>query len=795
MSKTINLEQNGRIFPLWVMENFKKFIIPEIKRKEGEDPCNEVIGTELTKYQEFISEFLNYQSPFKDILVYHGLGTGKTRTAINMYNSLFNFTPKWNVFLLIPASLRDDPWLKDINQYLQKEDFDKRFANIIFIHYDSPFADKDFLEKVKSADASRQSIFIIEEAHKFINNVYNNISTQRGKRAQIIYDYIQQEQRDNNNTRVVLLTATPGVNNPYEWALIFNLLRPGTFPTSEAIFEQIYISSSNFASINENTKNMFQRRILGLVSYYLGATPDKFATKSVNYINVPMEPYFQEIYEYFERIEEEKEKIARRMGTVRGASDMSTYSAYTRQASNFVFPNINDKINGEKRPRPGQFKIKDSDAQIIDEGKNKEKKQELLKNNEQALEYKKALKVFINSTIDYFKEKLRKDKEQNKSIRNDFKIFLEKYDGNFDQFYRIEKEKTSNLFKALYECSPKMIRIIFTMNTTKGPVMVYSNYVEMEGLQMLKIYLNFFGYIDINDDKDFSLDKPSPKDNYRFMEYHGSIDKNVRRKNKEIYNMKQNAYGRYIKLIMISPAGAEGINLNNTRQVHITEPFWNEKRILQVVGRAIRMCQHKDLPMEERHVDVYRYKMVRIQRTDKTLPHSSKENKIITGKETTDERMESISRKKENLLLSFDEAIKEAAVDCELFKNINMLGSKYRCFQFNEESLFDKPYGPAYNDDINIDQKIDNGSNSKDTSKQRIRVRKVKAVKKIEEDTYSKDNIYWFNDISGVMYDYELNYPIGKTERDENGQWTMLSNDIYIITNIIDIPKYVIYEK
>ena len=49
MSKTtINLEQNGRLFPSWVMKNFKKFVLPEIIRKEGEDPCNESIGDKIT---------------------------------------------------------------------------------------------------------------------------------------------------------------------------------------------------------------------------------------------------------------------------------------------------------------------------------------------------------------------------------------------------------------------------------------------------------------------------------------------------------------------------------------------------------------------------------------------------------------------------------------------------------------------------------------------------------------------------------------------------------------------------
>ena len=93
-NKTINLEVNGRIFPSWILKNFKKYILPEIVRKAGEDPCNEKIKNELTTYQKFIGQYLNYRSPFKDVLVYHGLGSGKTVTAINVYNVLFNYTPK-----------------------------------------------------------------------------------------------------------------------------------------------------------------------------------------------------------------------------------------------------------------------------------------------------------------------------------------------------------------------------------------------------------------------------------------------------------------------------------------------------------------------------------------------------------------------------------------------------------------------------------------------------------------------------------------------------------------------------
>ena len=87
--KTINLEQNGRIFPSWIMKNFKKYVLPEIIKKEGEDPCNEPLTKDkLTTYQQFIGEYLNYRSPFKEILLYHGVGAGKTVSVINVYNIL-----------------------------------------------------------------------------------------------------------------------------------------------------------------------------------------------------------------------------------------------------------------------------------------------------------------------------------------------------------------------------------------------------------------------------------------------------------------------------------------------------------------------------------------------------------------------------------------------------------------------------------------------------------------------------------------------------------------------------------
>ena len=118
--------------------------------------------------------------------------------------------------------------MKDLKNWLSNDEKALRFKNIKFVHYDSPFADKDFIELIKKSDSSKQSMYVIDEMHNFIKNVYNNISTKQGKRAHVIYDYIQQEKKENDSTRIILLSATPAVNNPYEVTLHL-ILRPEVF--------------------------------------------------------------------------------------------------------------------------------------------------------------------------------------------------------------------------------------------------------------------------------------------------------------------------------------------------------------------------------------------------------------------------------------------------------------------------------------------------------------------------------------------------------------------------------------
>ena len=767
----IDLKINGRLFPLWILSNFKKYALPPIERKDGEDPCNKKSSGdvhELRKYQAFIGSILDYRSIYHNALVYHGLGAGKTVAAINVYNILYNYNPAWNVFILIKASLKDDPWLKDLKEWLPKDNYEERMSNIKFIHYDAPNADKSFLNAIKESDSTKKNIYIFDEAHNFIKNVYNNIITKTGKRALTIYDYIIQDKKENESTRVVLLSGTPAVNTPYELALIFNLLRPGIFPSTETKFNDIYVSrNDNKLILNPNSKNMFQRRILGLVSYYIGSDPNLFASKNIIIKNIPMDPYQLQVYENFEYIEDQLERAR-----AQKKSGATVYRSYTRQSSNFVFPVMGSNLSGESRPRPSKFKLTDKEAEEIITGRlekiteniaRKDLDIDLVKKN--ASMYLQAVDNYIKNFIKFLDNLVLEDESSGITLEKDIEIFKDKYKFKFAEFWK-GNEKKSKLLKTMYACSCKMTAMIFYMMRSKGPILVFSNFVKMEGLEIFKIYLSYFG---------FSEQTKGGKDYLRYTEYHGEIDISVRKNNLLAFNSKENIDGKKIRLILISPAGSEGINLKNVRQVHVMEPYWNEVRIQQLIGRAIRMCSHADLPMEERKVDIFRYHAVR--------PENSK----LSYKDSTDQEIYSLAMKKEILIDSFLQTIREAAIDCELFKNHNMINGEYTCFKFNEKSYFDKFVGPAYKDDIYYDKKLDNGLNSINSVKIKKKVYKIKGQMMIDEEL-SVVADYWYNPETGIVYDFELDYPVGRINK-EFGVSKKIDSKIYLIDEVISIPK------
>ncbi|NDE16026.1 hypothetical protein EBZ80_13955 [bacterium] len=66
-----------------------------------------------------------------------------------------------------------------------------------------------------------------------------------------------------------------------------------------------------------------------------------------------------------------------------------------------------------------------------------------------------------------------------------------------------------------------------------------------------------------------------------------------------------------VRLLFLSKAGGEGLDLKGVRNVIILEPSWNTATEEQVIGRAVRFDSHAHLPEAQRHVSVYRLVLIK----------------------------------------------------------------------------------------------------------------------------------------------------------------------------------------
>ena len=107
-----------------------------------------------------------------------------------------------------------------------------------------------------------------------------------------------------------------------------------------------------------------------------------------------------------------------------------------------------------------------------------------------------------------------------------------------------------------------------------------------------------------------------------------------------------------IRQLLISSAGAEGLDLKGTKLLQIMEPHWNEPKLEQVKGRVSRIGSHKHLPEAEREVTVQHF-------YSRLNPTGIFKRKYLSA----DEYLAALARKKENLNRQFLDILKEAAAN------------------------------------------------------------------------------------------------------------------------------------
>ena len=460
-------------------------------------------------------------------------------------------------------------------------------------------------------------------------------------------------------------------------------------PDSFQDFMERFYSNKQLINVNQ-----LKARIYGLTSYYSG-TPellpkyDKIEDYTV--VHVPMSTYQFGAYIKAREPEQQHEKNR----SILSGKDLfkeqsSTYRIGSRLACNFVFPEaIIASIRPDaSSPQTDELLYKSFDSDYVD---TVDEDTDLTVN---AISIRKQL---INNSHEYLS------------------------------------------LDALSQYSPKMRTIIENISNPEhvGLHLVYSQFRHLNGLEILGMALKENGFVEfkiVRTPAGWSLDIPKEdmaKPKFAFYTgkepaivkeillniYNGFLDNIPKELAKDIYkltnkslerrdNVVNNNYGELIKIFMITASGAEGIDLKNTRYVHLLESYWNMVRIEQVIGRAVRICSHKNLKPEYQNVKAFLYLSVFPEdQLNKKNPNQImvrdtsridvNRNKPIT----TDEFLNETAVIKEQIMSQLLKILKETSIDCSVYPN-NAL-ENLTCYKSpSTEYKYGYTYTPNYNTDI-----------------------------------------------------------------------------------------------
>jgi len=93
-------------FIKFIQTRYSNFTLPRPLTKEiNPNACNEMV-LQTYKYQAFIREYMREASPYRGVLVYHGLGSGKTCTSIAASEALYGTGKK--IIIMTPIALKEN---------------------------------------------------------------------------------------------------------------------------------------------------------------------------------------------------------------------------------------------------------------------------------------------------------------------------------------------------------------------------------------------------------------------------------------------------------------------------------------------------------------------------------------------------------------------------------------------------------------------------------------------------------------------------------------------------------------
>jgi hypothetical protein len=244
----------------------------------------------FTRTQDFIRHYLTPESPFKGLLAWHSVGTGKTCMAVAAATTEFEragYTILWvtrnalmaDVYKNIFGAVCSIPIADSVRSGTSIPSDRAAQLRMLGRQWIKPISYKMFqnalekgnelgrqLWKQSPTDPLARTFLVIDEIHKLRDG---DLSASEFADFSIIQKFIHKsyEVSGNNSVRPLLMTATPISDSPGELFDILNTLIPTPKQRLMNFFEFRRKFTNGAGEINSDGRDYFQDRVKGLISY------------------------------------------------------------------------------------------------------------------------------------------------------------------------------------------------------------------------------------------------------------------------------------------------------------------------------------------------------------------------------------------------------------------------------------------------------------------------------------------------------------------------------------------------
>lgn len=252
------------------------------------DSCNKQ-SFKIFEHQLFIRNFFNENTPYKNLLLFHATGMGKTCSSILIAEANRNSIPKIFVFLeksvkqnyineIYDETRDNNQCTMDIYSNLDKNERNKvikynyQIKQLGKLTNEICLLRKTTIGQNKIKNMFSNSLIIIDEVHNI--REYNNDEQTDCRR----YDAIESILKYSENIKLVLMSATPIFDTPEEIISITNLFLINQ-KKNKINVNDIFDKNLNLTS---NGTEILKTNLRGIISYVRGDNPITFPSWSFN---------------------------------------------------------------------------------------------------------------------------------------------------------------------------------------------------------------------------------------------------------------------------------------------------------------------------------------------------------------------------------------------------------------------------------------------------------------------------------------------------------------------------------